>query len=166
MVKARLENNQVAVYDDNCPKPFTVIEGYENGFKPGISFWGGDQLSEDEWKSFGFYNYEPPVYDNRIQYISNINFNAETEIFEAVVSDIEWNITLEEFKQNLLKSLKRKYNYLLSETDWVIVRNTELNQSTDQSILDSRAALRAECTTKENEILALQSHNEVALYEI
>ncbi len=48
MAKARLENNQVSVYYTDSPKPFRIIEGYENGFIVGIKHWGGENLTEKE----------------------------------------------------------------------------------------------------------------------
>ena len=55
-VKARIENGEVVVYDSNSPKPFQIIEGYENDFIVGVSYWGGESLTEEEWESFGYIN--------------------------------------------------------------------------------------------------------------
>ena len=41
-------------------------------------------------------------------------------------------------------------------------RDKELNQATDQSILDSRAALRTECSSKETEVNALTTKRDIA----
>ena len=165
MAKARLENNLVQVYMVN-PKPFKIIEGYENGFTAGVNYWGGDALTDEEWKSFGFYNYNPPTYNSRIQRLSSINFNAETETFEAVVSDIEWNITLDEHKSQLIKNLKEYYNSELSKTDWIVLRDMETGVSTNTAITSARALLREECANKEQEIISLQTHQEIAMYDI
>lgn len=166
MAKARLENGQVSVYNTDTPKPFQIIEGFENGFTVGVSYWGGDALTDDEWKAFGFYPYTPPEYDTRIKKISEITLNETDEIFEATVVDITWSQTLAELKTAKIDNLKAIYNHKLAQTDWVIVRDTELGQTTDQSILDDRAALRTECATKEAEINALTTKKNVALYEL
>lgn len=165
-VKARIENGEVVVYDSNSPKPFQIIEGYENDFIVGVSYWGGESLTEEEWESFGFYPYTKPKYDTAIQTISEITFNTTDNIFEATVVDIEWSSTLEEMKVEKIQGLKYLYNQKLSETDWVIIRDKELNQATDQSILDSRAALRTECSSKETEVNALTTKRDIALYEL
>lgn len=84
----------------------------------------------------------------------------------ATVVDKTWSKTLSELKADKISNLKSIYNIKLSETDWVIIRDSELGNTTDQTVLDDRAALRAECATKESEINALTTKKNVALYEL
>jgi hypothetical protein len=165
MAKARLENNKVRVYMTN-PKPFIIIENYENGFTPGVSYWGGDALTEEEWQSFGFFPYDPPQINNRIQTITSIVFDETEKVYKAVVDDISWDITLDEHKSILINNLKEYYNNELQKTDWIILRNIETGIQTDSSITSSRALLREECAIKEQKIINLTSHQEVAMYDI
>ena len=46
-VKARIENGEVVVYGSNSPKPFQIIEGYENDFTVGVNYWGGESLTKE-----------------------------------------------------------------------------------------------------------------------
>lgn len=165
MAKARLENGQVSTYTSN-PKPFSIIEGYENGFTVGVNYWGGDALTEQEWQSFGFFPYTPPEYDSRVEEITSITFNESSSIFEAIVSDRTWDESLDDLKASKISNLKNIYNAKLSETDWIIIRDTELGNTTSQSVLDERSALRSECSTKEAEINAISTKRDLALYEL
>lgn len=163
MAKARLENGQVTTYLSD-PKPFKIIEGYENGFTVGVNYWGGDALTDEDWEAFGFFPYTAPDYDGRVKEISSINLVDGQYV--ATVVDKTWPQTLSELKEQKISNLKNIYNRELSKTDWVIIRDSELGNTTDQTILDDRAALRAECATKEAEINALTTKKNVALYEL
>lgn len=163
MAKARLENGEVRTYLTD-PKPFQIIEGYENDFTVGVNYWGGDALTDEEWESFGFFPYTAPEYDSTIQEISSIDLVDGQYV--ATVVDKTWPQTLSELKEQKISNLKSIYNSKLSQTDWVIIRDSELGNTTDQTILDDRAALRVECATKEAEINALTTKKNVALYEL
>ena len=53
-----------------------------------------------------------------------------------------------------------------AKTDWIIVRDTELGNTTAQSTLDDRAAIRTSCATKEGEINAKTTKAQVVQYDI
>lgn len=165
MAKARQEGDHVIIYSNNNPKPFKIIEGYENGLAVGVTFWGGDQLTDEELKSYGFFDYIQEDFDPRIKYRSSIDFDEDQQAFIATISDIVWLQTLAEMKQAKINNVKSYYNNQLALTDWVIIRDTELGNTTDQSVLDQRAALRTECATKEAEINALTTKKSVVLYD-
>jgi len=164
MAKARLENNQVVIYNTDCPKPFTVIEGYENGFIVGVNYWGGDQLTDEQWELFGFFPYATPDYNSNVQKISSIDLI--NGVYVPTLIDKTWPLSLEELKKQKIANLKYIYNSELSKTDWVIIRNTELGLTTDQAILDERESLRLECAAKEVEINAITTKKNIALYEL
>lgn len=176
MAKAREENGEIRVYNTETPQSWEVLEGFDNYYtdenqnqiniSSGINFNLGHILSDDDWKNFGFYPYTQEDFDPHIKEIDNIVFDIDSETYTAVVVDKTWPQTLTNLKAQKIVNLKSIYNYELSKTDWVVVRNTELNVTTDQSVLDQRAALRTECATKEAEINALTTKKSVALYNL
>lgn len=127
---------------------------------------GFDLLSETKWQEAGFYDVVTPNYNSNTQYLGDIEWDADNSQFTYPVIDKTWSQTLAELKEAKIENLKAIYNRKLAKTDWVIVRDTELGNTTDQSILDDRAALRAECATKEGEINAKTTKAAVANYQL
>ena len=176
MAKAREENGEIRVYNTETPQGWEVLEGFDNYYtdenqnqiniSTGINFNLAHILSDDDWINFGFYPYTQKDFDPHIQEIDNIVFDLDAQIYTAVVVDKTWPQTLTNLKAQKIVNLKSIYNHELSKTDWVVVRNTELGATTDQSVLDQRAALRTECAAKEAEINALTTKKSVALYNL
>ena len=127
---------------------------------------GFNLLSDTEWNAEGFYSVVTPTYNSNTQYLGDIEWDADNSQFTYPVIDKTWSQTLAELKEAKIENLKAIYNRKLAKTDWVIVRDTELGNTTDQSILDDRAALRAECATKEGEINAKTTKAAVANYQL
>lgn len=127
---------------------------------------GFDKLSSAELMEAGFYNVSTPAYDSNTQYLGDLEFDSENNVFTYPVINKTWTQTIAELKTQKISNLKSTYNRKLAETDWVIVRDTELGNTTDQSILDDRAALRTECATKEAEINALTTKKAVVSYSL
>tara|TARA_X000001382_G_scaffold125863_1_gene111848 strand:- start:63 stop:533 length:471 start_codon:yes stop_codon:yes gene_type:complete len=132
----------------------------------GNTIGGFDLLSSTEWEASGFYDVFTPNYNSNTQYLGDLEFDSENNVFTYPVINKTWTQTVAELKSQKIKNLKGIYNRKLAETDWVIVRDTELGNTTDQSILDDRAALRTECTTKEAEINALTTKKAVVSYSL
>lgn len=176
MAKARLENGKVIVYSADVPQGWEVLDGFANyytddndnqiGISVGVSFNIAQVLSDADWINFGFYPYTEAQYDPTIQEIDSVSFDPVDEVYFADIVDKTWSQTLANLKATKIANLKHAYNSELSKTDWVIIRDSELGNTTDQTILDDRAALRAECATKEAEINALTTKKNVALYEL
>jgi len=126
---------------------------------------GFDLLSSSDWEAAGFYDVVTPSYDSAIQYLGDLEWDADSSIFTYPVIDRTWSQTVAELKESKIANLKSLYNRKLSETDWYIIRSQE-GTSAPQDVLDARAALRTECATKEGEINALTTKKAVVSYSL
>ena len=150
-----------AIQIDGAIKRFTTIPK-----RWGNIITGFNLLSSTEWEAAGFYDVSTPNYNSNTQYLGDLEFDSENNVFTYPVINKTWTQTVAELKSQKIENLKGIYNRKLAETDWVIVRDTELGNTTDQSILDDRAALRTECATKEAEINALTTKKAVVSYSL
>jgi len=126
----------------------------------------GVHLNITDGQAFGFYPVVSPSYNSATQYLGDLEWDADSSTFTYPVINRTWTQTVAELKESKIANLKAIYNRKLAETDWVIVRDTELGNTTDQSILDDRAALRTECATKEGEINAKTTKAAVVSYSL
>ena len=126
---------------------------------------GFDLLSSSDWEAAGFYDVVTPSYDSAIQYLGDLEWDADSSTFTYPVIDRTWSQTVAELKESKIANLKSLYNRKLSETDWYIIRSQE-GTSAPQDVLDARAALRTECATKEGEINALTTKKAVVSYSL
>jgi len=131
----------------------------------GNTIGGFDTLSLLEWEEAGFYDVITPDYDSATQSLGDIEWDADKSVFTYPVIDRTWSQSVAELKSNKIESLKSIYNRKLSETDWYIVRAQE-GIAAPQDIIDSRADLRTECATKEDEINALTTKKSVVSYSL
>jgi len=127
---------------------------------------GFNLLTSTEWNAEGFYPVITPSYNSATQYLGDIEWDADNSQFTYPVLNRTFSQTLAELKASKIESLKSIYNRELSKTDWVIVRDKELGNTTDQDVLDDRAALRTECATKEGEINAKTTKAAVVTYSL
>ena len=149
----------IAIQHEGAIKKFTALP----------KVWtdeNGTHLNITDGASFGFYPVVTPTYNSSTQSLGDIIWDGENETFTYPVIDRTWTQTVAELKESKIANLKAIYNKKLAETDWVIVRDTELGNTTDQSILDDRAALRTECATKEGEINAKTTKAAVVSYSL
>ena len=126
---------------------------------------GFDLLSSSDWEAAGFYDVVTPSYDSAIQYLGDLEWDADSSTFTYPVIDRTWSQTVAQLKEDKIANLKSIYNRKLSETDWYIIRSQE-GTSAPQDVLDARAALRTECATKEGEINALTTKKAVVSYSL
>ena len=77
-----------------------------------------------------------------------------------------WSQSVSELKAQKISNLKSVYKSKLGETDWIIIRDQELGNTTEQSVLDARAELRTECSDKEAEINALSTKSNIVKYSV
>jgi hypothetical protein len=176
MAKARQEHISIQTYNSDTPQGWEVLKGFENYYidendkkisiSEGINFNLSHILSEEDWIRFGFYPYVEPEHNTSIEKVDSIEFDEDNLIYNAVIAKKEWYESLPSMKTRKISSIKNSYNQILSQTDWIIIRNIELGVATDQSILDERAALRVKCATQESEINALTTIEDVVLYEL
>ena len=126
---------------------------------------GFDLLSSSDWEAAGFYDVVTPSYDSAIQYLGDLEWDADSSTFTYPIIDRTWSQTVAQLKESKIANLKSIYNRKLSETDWYIIRSQE-GTSAPQDVLDARAALRTECATKEGEINALTTKKAVVSYSL
>ena len=127
---------------------------------------GFDLLSDIELQGYGFYDVVYPEYNDLTQYFGGLQFNESANKFVYHVVSIEWDETLAELKEKQITVAKNAASDSLRHTDWVIVRDTELGNTTSQAILDSRAAVRTACDAHEVAINALADKAAVMSYLI
>jgi len=152
-MKAKNYNGTIKVYSQ-LPKSYGSIIG------------GFDLLSDSDLETHGFYDVHTPTYNSNTQELGDIEWDSDNSRFTYPVSNKTFSDTLAAMKTAKIESLKAIYNHKLSATDWIIVRDQELGNTTSQSVLDDRAALRTECSTKEAEINAKTTKAQVADYTL
>jgi hypothetical protein len=127
---------------------------------------GFDLLSDSELQGYGFYNLVTPEYNDSIQELGDISFDSDNNQFVYAIVDITWEETLAELKAQQIASAKSDAGSILRATDWIIVRDTELGNTTDQATLDSRAAVRTACDAHEAAINSKTTKASVMSYLI
>ena len=127
---------------------------------------GFDLLSDIELQGYGFYDVVYPEYNDLIQELGDISFDSDNDQFVYAIVDITWEETLAELKAQQITVAKNAASDSLRHTDWVIIRDTELGNTTSQAILDSRAAVRTACDAHEVAINALADKAAVMSYLI
>ena len=125
----------------------------------------GTHLNITDGSFYGFYPVVTPVTKHSEQ-LGDIYFDAAAEVFTYSIESRTYIQTLAELKQQKIEILKNLYNRELAKTDWVIIRDQELGNTTDQTILDDRAQLRTDCLTHETAINAKTTKASVADYEL
>jgi len=150
-MKAIEINGTIKVYS-NLPNSWEGVMGNFSG------------LSDEEIKSYGFYDVVTPDYNSTIQKLSDIFWDADNEVFTYSVSNIEFSETLEELKEGKIKSLKMNALNNLNVTDWYVTRKAEKNIDIPSSIITERDTIRSQVNTKETEINNLTTKNAVVEY--
>lgn len=152
-MKAKDYNGTIKTYN-RLPKSYG---GIINGF---------DSLSDIQLESYGFYEVAVPSYNSATQELGEIEWDSENSEFTYPVINKTWSETVAELKAIKIKEAKGLANSILLDTDWIIVRDTELGNITSQSILDDRAATRAACEAHEIAINAKTTKAQVMSYDI
>ena len=127
---------------------------------------GFDLLSDSELQEYGFYNLVTPEYNDSIQELGDISFDSENNQFVYAIVDITWEETLAELKTQQIAVAKVAASDSLRHTDWVIIRDTELGNTTDQTILNDRASIRTACDSHEAAINSKTTKASVMSYLI
>lgn len=152
-MKAKDYNGTIKIYN-RLPKSYGNIIG------------GFDLLSDSDLEGHGFYDVVTPSYNSQTQVLGDIYWDSANSQFTYPVNNKTWSQTLAQLKSQKIANLKNMYNSKLSETDWIIVRDQELGNTTSQDTLDDRAALRTACSTHETAINAKTTKAQVASYSL
>lgn len=126
---------------------------------------GFNLLSDDELKTYGFYNVVIPNYDARVEEAGNLYFDSVSETFTVDILNKTWTETLNDLKTERLQSLKNYTNNKLSDTDWYVIRKFERNIDIPQDVQDTREEILSNHNACESEINALTTKAEVVSYE-
>ena len=121
-------------------------------------------LSEEEIKSYGFYDVIVPEHNSRVEQLSNIFWDADNEVFTYTVSDREWLQSLEEIKEVKINAIKVNAQGKLNKTDWYVTRKAEKNIDIPESITTERDQIKATVDIEETEINALTTKKSIILY--
>ena len=81
-----------------------------------------------------------------------------------------WNTTdnpkdVTELKKNMVSKVKAQVGARLSQTDWMVIRATDGGTAVPSDVATYRTAIRTEGNTKETEINALTTIDDVIAYE-
>jgi hypothetical protein len=151
-------NGTIQVYT-SIPKSF---KGSQKEYLGGF-----DQLTRAEQKAEGLYDVVMPSgYNSEIHNLGDIFWDSANTQFTYPKTNKTWSKSLADIKADKIANLKANANRELAKTDWIIVRDTELGNTTSQSTLDDRAAIRTSCATKESEINAKTTKAQVVQYDI
>jgi hypothetical protein len=152
-MKAIEINGQIKTYD-RLPKSWGNVLG------------GFDLLSDDELKTYGFYDVVIPDYDSRVEDLRELYFDSASETFTKDVSNKTWVLTLAELKEQQINNFKHSTGIKLQQTDWYIIRNQETGDAIPADITSARQALRDQSEVVENEINALTTKKAVMSYDL
>ncbi len=122
-------------------------------------------LSDEEIKTYGFYDVVTPDYNNKSEKLSDIFWDAGNEVFTYTVNEKEWSQTLDELKESQIEDLKARGHLELQKTDWYVWRKTEKNIDIPNTISSERDAIREKINTKESEINALTTKKDIVEYD-
>jgi len=129
-------------------------------------------------EDYGFYNVVTPPYDPVTQSLSQIFWDADNKVFTYTVNNTDFDATYtvevedeegnkteetksvydkDKLKADIISSVKRDANNLLSPTDWYSSRKAELGTAIPDSILASRKSIRDKVDTIEAQVNALNN---------
>ena len=134
-------------------------------------FWGNvvggfNTLSDSDLETYGFYDVVTPSYNSNTQELGAIEWDADNSVFTYPIQNKTFAQSLAELKAQKIANLKHSYGIELKETDWVIIRDQELGNTTDSDILSLRATLRSDCATHESVTNSKTTKAQVADYSL
>lgn len=130
----------------------------------GTVICGFNTFSNEKLQTYGFYDVVRPTIKES-QELGAIEWDSDNKVFTYPVQNKTYSQSVAELKTQKIDNLKSIYGYMLDKTDWYIIRAQE-GTAAPQEILDSRAALRTECASKEAEINALSTKAQIADYQL
>lgn len=136
-------------------------------------------------EDYGFYDIVIPKYDKVTQQLSQIFWDADNKVFTYTVNNIDFDATYtvevedeegnkteetksvydkDKLKADIISSVKRDANSLLSPTDWYSSRKAELGTAIPDSILAVRKSIRDKVIAIEAEVAALTTVESILKY--
>ena len=117
-------------------------------------------------KEEGFYNVVTPSYNTRSEYLSQIFFDEDNEVFTYNVLDRAWDGTIDELKEDQIGDVKSRAHQYLSKTDWYISRKAEHDIAIPDNIIAERKDIKDKVIQAETDINALSAIKEIFEYTI
>ena len=148
----QLDNGTIKTFN-SIPKSFGKIIG------------GFNTLNDTELEAYGFYNIVTPSITES-QKLGSIEWDADNSVFTYPIQNKTFAQSLVELKAQKISNLKYNYGSELAKTDWIIIRDQELGNTTDSSVLSSRATLRSDCATHESSLNSKTTKAQVADYSL
>tara|TARA_A100000164_G_scaffold56331_1_gene44936 strand:+ start:135 stop:671 length:537 start_codon:yes stop_codon:yes gene_type:complete len=129
-------------------------------------------------EDYGFYDVVTPSYDPVTQSLSQIFWDADNKVFTYTVNNTDFDATYtvevedeegnkteetrsvydkDKLKADIISSVKRDANNLLSPTDWYASRKSELSTAIPDSVLASRKSIRDKVNIIETQVNALDN---------
>jgi hypothetical protein len=136
-------------------------------------------------EDYGFYDVVTPEYDQVTQQLSQIFWDADNKVFTYTVNNIDFDATYiievedeegnkteetksvydkDKLKADIISSVKKDANNLLSPTDWYSSRKTELGTAIPDNILADRKKIRDKVIAIEAEVAALTTVESILKY--
>jgi hypothetical protein len=136
-------------------------------------------------EDYGFYDVVTPEYDQITQQLSQIFWDADNKVFTYTVNNIDFDATYiievedeegnkteetksvydkDKLKADIISSVKKDANNLLSPTDWYSSRKTELGTAIPDNILADRKKIRDKVIAIEAEVAALTTVESILKY--
>ena len=155
-MKAINKNGKITIYQ-GVPQSFTSSQGVH---------LNAPNMSEQALKDAGLFDLIiDENYDERIHGLGEIYWDTENTVFRKDAEDKTWSETLDELKTKKINHFKSQVNSELQKTDWYVIRKTDNNDAIPSDIQTARTNLRTQSITVEDEINALTTKKEVALYD-
>jgi len=148
----QLDNVTIKTFN-SVPKSFGNIIG------------GFNTLDDTELEAYGFYDIVRPSITES-QELGAIEWDGDNSVFTYPINNKTFAQSLAELKTQKIANLKHSYGSELAKTDWIIIRDQELGNTTDSSVLSSRATLRSDCATHESSINSKNTKAQVADYSL
>ena len=178
-MKARLENGNVKQYR-RIPEAFLTVaeylptieghnldpEGNELPYVENQIVKDARLLTDDNLKLFGFFELVNSSYDSRIQTVGAFYFDETEQIFKNDVSDKEFPMELQEYKDQLIAKYDAFLYTHFIKTDYHYIKQLELGTERPTDVLEFRAAVRERSAIVKAEINALETKVDVALYNL
>ena len=152
MIAIQLEDGTIKTFN-SIPKDWGNVVG------------GFNTLSGSDLETYGFYDVVTPVI-KASQKLGAIEWSEQYSVFVYPVENKEFSQSLAEMKAEKIVNLKAIYGYEIAKTDWIIIRDQELGNTTDSDVLTARATLRTNCATKETAINGKTTKAHVADYSL
>jgi hypothetical protein len=149
-MKAIEINGEIKIYNQ-LPKSWGNIIG------------GFHLLSDDDLRSYGFYEVTDPEYDPAIEELGELYL--ENNKYYYTINAKTWAETLAELKEQKLNQLNYNTKAKLENTDWYYIRKIHRNIDVPQEVEDERVIILNNHNDHETAINALTKKTDVVKYE-